>query len=172
MRIGEQREITIREAKEEDFAVIRELALASMVHRGSVSPIRDPAKAEAHMREYYTKLADQGLAYFPSALEVAAFIAVDESSIYPEPVGYVLVATNAKDDLTGERQAYILDIAVKPKCRGQGIGAELMRKAKEYAKGEGLRYIGLTVATGNKQALRLYHKLGYIEEWKRLAKRL
>ena len=84
----------------------------------------------------------------------------------------MLVATSAKDDLTGERQAYILDIVVRPDRRGQGIGTKLMEKAHEYAREKGLRYIGLTVASGNESALNLYRKLGYIEEWKRMARRL
>lgn len=164
--------ITIREASDADFATIGELALASMVHRASVSPIRDPKRAKINMRDYYDKLSDQGLSCFPADFEAAAFVAAEESSAHSELVGYVLIATNAKDDLTGERQAYILDIAVKPSYRGRGIATRLLQRAEEYARGMGLRYIGLTVAPGNEPALKLYRKLGYIEEWKRLAKSL
>ena len=166
--------VIIREATKTDFPMIRELALASIIHRQSVSPIRDRTRAEANMRDYYTKLADQGLAYFPPDFEPVAFIALAEEGtrLQPEPVGYILMMTNAEDDLTREQQAYILDIAVKPEYHRKGIGTRLMQRAEEYAKSKGLSYIGLTVATGNKAALSLYKNLGYIEEWRRLAKKL
>ncbi|MCD6142278.1 GNAT family N-acetyltransferase [Candidatus Bipolaricaulota bacterium] len=164
-----QSKITIREARKEDFAVIQEIALDSMPHRVSVSPIREEEKAEENMRKFYANLVSNGLAMFPPEFEAAAFVAIDKDE---RPIGYVLVATSAKDDLTGERQAYILDIVVRPDRRGQGIGTKLMEKAHEYAREKGLRYIGLTVASGNESALNLYRKLGYIEEWKRMARRL
>lgn len=164
--------IIIREATKQDFPVIRELALASLMHRQSVSPIRDPARAEANLRDYYTRLSDQGLAYFPPTFEPAAFVAFAEEGTHRELVGYVLLMTHAQDDLTAVQQAYILDIAVKPEYRRQGIGTRLIQKAEEYARSKGLSYIGLTVAVGNTAALKLYRNLGYIEEWRRLAKKL
>ena len=164
--------VIIREATKTDFPMIRELALASMMHHQSVSTIRDPAKAEANLRDYYTRLADQGLACFPQGFEPAAFMAFVKEGVHLEPVGYVLLMTHAKDDLTGEQQAYILDIAVKPEYHRKGIGTRLIQRAEEYAKSKGLSYIGLTVATGNKVALKLYKNLGYTEEWRRLAKKL
>ncbi len=167
-----QSKIVIREAKKEDFSSIREIALNAMLHRESLSPIRDPSAAAERQSDRYAQLADQGLASLPADWEPAAFIAVDEMSDPPEPVGYVLIALSAVDDITGERQAYILDIAVRPDRRGQGIGTKLMEKAHDHAREKGLRYIGLTVAAGNENALRLYRKLGYIEEWKRMARRL
>lgn len=163
-----QSKIIIREARKEDFASIRKIALETTLHRESLSPIRDPSAAAERQRDRYAQLADHGLASFPADWDPAAFVAVDEDG---KLLGYVLVAAGAKDDFTGEQQAYILDIAVRPERRGQGIGTKLMEKAHDYAREKGLRYIGLTVATGNENALNLYRKLGYIEEWKRLAKR-
>ncbi len=167
-----QSNITIREAGKEDFSSIREIALNAMLYRESISPIRDPSVAAERQRGRYAQLADQGLASFPADWDTAAFVAIDEASTPPEPVGYVLVMLNAVDDFTGEQQAYILDIAVRPERRGQGIGTKLMEKAHEYAREKGLRCIGLTVAAGNENAIRLYRELGYIEEWKRMARRL
>ena len=164
-----QSKIIIREARKEDFAAIREIALEAMLHRESLSPIRDSSAAAERWRDRYAQLADQGLASFPTDWDPAAFVAVDENG---KLLGYVLVAAGAKDDFTGEQQAYILDIAVGPELRSQGIGTKLMQRAHAYAREKGLRYIGLTVATGNENALRLYRKLGYIEEWKRMAKKL
>ncbi len=167
-----QLKITIRKAGKEDFPSIREVALGSMLHRESLSPIRDPSAAAERQRDRYAQLADQGLASFPADWDTAAFIALDEASSPPEPVGYVLLMLNAVDDFTGERQAYILDIAVRPERRGQGIGTKLMEKAHDHAREKGLRYIGLTVAAGNENAIRLYRELGYIEEWKRMSRKL
>lgn len=172
MHVVKQPGIAIREASEADFPAIAELALASMVHRASVSPIRDPQEAKANLTDYYHRLSQQALGSFPAGFQPAAFVAYHESNNHCELLGYVLITTKAKDDLTGERQAYILDIAVKPGHRARGIATRLLERAEEYAKDRGLRYIGLTVAPGNEPALKLYQKLGYIEEWKRLAKRL
>ena len=167
-----QSKIIIREAEKEDFPSIREIALSAMLHRESLSPIRDPRVAAKRQRDRYAQLADHGLDSLPTDWAPAAFVAVDETNDSPEIVGYVLLALNATDDFTGEQQAYILDIAVNPNHQNQGIGTKLMQQAHKYARENGLRYIGLTVASGNGNALRLYRKLGYIEEWKRMATKL
>lgn len=159
----------IRKAQPEDFPLIRDLALAAGVHTGSVSPIRDPEEAAAHMRAHYAELGRRGLAAFPEPWGAEAWVAVDDAG---ELVGYLLLATAARDDLTGEPQAYVLDVMVASHARGRRVASRLLEQAEAQARARGLRYIGLTVATDNTPALSLYRKLGYVEEWKRLAKRL
>jgi len=46
--------------------------------------------------------------------------------------------------------------------RGQGYGAEALRKAVDYAYNElGLTFLGLTVFTSNQKAIRAYEKVGF-----------
>ena len=48
--------------------------------------------------------------------------------------------------------------------RGKGYGTLLMNKVKEIAEQEKLKRIALNVFAFNKNAIKLYKKLGYIEE--------
>jgi ribosomal protein S18 acetylase RimI-like enzyme len=74
--------------------------------------------------------------------------------------------------LTGEPQGFVADIAVAPGVQRRGVGAALLRAAEDYAAGQGLPYLALSVSSFNAPALRLYQRLGYQEEWKKLVKRL
>ena len=56
-----------------------------------------------------------------------------------------------------------LGIAVLKKYRGRGIGKRLMRKAMAEAKKIGIKIIVLGVIKGNKPAINLYKKFGFIE---------
>jgi len=57
----------------------------------------------------------------------------------------------------------ILSIAVDPAAQGQGIGQALMNYAEEYARQNGFRSMGLTVAVDNAQAIRFYEKSGWVK---------
>lgn len=57
---------------------------------------------------------------------------------------------------------YILyDLYVETKGRNLGVGAQLMKKASEYAKEQGASRIDLMTAFSNKLGQHLYEKLGY-----------
>lgn len=59
--------------------------------------------------------------------------------------------------------AYIATIEVLPENRGQGIGAELMRRLEGSAHAERAVAIWLHVDAENATAIRLYERLGYRE---------
>ena len=86
-------------------------------------------------------------------------------------VGYLWVA-EIKSGFTGEKQAYILNIYITEKSRGQGIGEQLMRQADAWALGRGYKRVGLGVSIRNSSAIRLYEKLGYEMETMRMFKNL
>jgi ribosomal protein S18 acetylase RimI-like enzyme len=65
--------------------------------------------------------------------------------------------------VTGEIEGWIYNITVAEEFRGQGIGAQLMRYAEEYARDEGYHTVGLMVAVHNDVARRLYQRLNYQE---------
>lgn len=58
------------------------------------------------------------------------------------------------------KELYIDDLCVDEAHRGQGIAAALCRKATEYAKACGCRFVTLNVWCGNDTALRFYEKMG------------
>jgi ribosomal-protein-alanine N-acetyltransferase len=65
------------------------------------------------------------------------------------------VAWHVADEL------HILNIATLPSMRRQGLGTSLMTAAIEYAGQSGVRLVLLEVRRSNREALRLYRKLGF-----------
>jgi [ribosomal protein S18]-alanine N-acetyltransferase len=60
--------------------------------------------------------------------------------------------------------AYIQTIEVTPSQRGQGIGAELLRRIEVSAREAGAQSIWLHVDTENSAAIRLYEAHGYMRQ--------
>lgn len=59
----------------------------------------------------------------------------------------------------------ILSIGVEPACQGLGVGGRLMQACEQIARERGFLDMELTVATGNRQAVRFYENAG----WERVA---
>jgi ribosomal protein S18 acetylase RimI-like enzyme len=58
----------------------------------------------------------------------------------------------------------IEDLYVRADCRGHGIGSELLAACEAVALQHGFTHVGLSVnPTFNRQALRLYERLGYCD---------
>jgi [ribosomal protein S18]-alanine N-acetyltransferase len=66
-----------------------------------------------------------------------------------------LVAWHVADEL------HVLDVATSPVFRRRGIATSLMRVALEYASAEHVRIVLLEVRRSNRQAIRLYRRLGF-----------
>jgi ribosomal protein S18 acetylase RimI-like enzyme len=96
------------------------------------------------------------------------FIAETEDA---RPMGLLWFGEN-RNLVTGEIEGWIYNITVLPEFRGQGVGAQLMRHAEEYARDEGYGIIGLMVAVHNEAARRLYQRLDYREGNTLMRKRL
>lgn len=79
------------------------------------------------------------------------------------PVAGLWIGT-VVDQVTGDRQSYILMLYVKPDHRRQGIGSALMDWAERWAKKRGDRAIGLHVFITNQPAVNFYEKLGYFPQ--------
>jgi putative acetyltransferase len=52
---------------------------------------------------------------------------------------------------------------VDPAARGRGIGEAILQSIEAAARAEGIRLIQLETGVHNSDALRLYHRFGYVE---------
>ncbi|MGC1308802.1 MAG: GNAT family N-acetyltransferase [Phormidesmis sp.] len=77
-----------------------------------------------------------------------------------EPVG-CLWLTEAIDQRTGEKQAYVFLLYVAPAHRHKGLATAMMRYAHHWSKQQGYKHISLQVFEDNAAAMNLYTKLGY-----------
>jgi ribosomal protein S18 acetylase RimI-like enzyme len=154
--------MNVRLATPEDEEFIATLSLEAA--RASSSPWREAPREQIETRAR----AWQEWGRSPD-LQSVTLIATDEQG---QRLGYVVLILNTHDELTGEPQGFVADITVAPGVRRRGVGAALLRAAEDYAAGQGLPYLALSVSSFNAPALRLYQRLGYQEEWKKLVKRL
>ena len=99
------------------------------------------------------------------------FIAED-SVEKPQSIGYLVLQTSSREELTGVLQGWIMDFAVLPEWRGKGAGRELLKAAEDHCSEQGIPYLGLAVSSHNVRALHLYEQFGFAEERKLMVKRL
>jgi len=85
--------------------------------------------------------------------------------------GFVWVARD-QNDSTGQVEALLLNQFVAEAYRGQGLGRQLLEKAEDWAREQGLPRISLAVGAGNRIGQRLYESLGYRAETLRMGKKL
>jgi ribosomal protein S18 acetylase RimI-like enzyme len=117
---------------------------------------------EEAVKQQVTRLRkDEG---FPSQ----AFIARTEDGT---PAGFVWIARDHNDS-TGELEATLLNQYVAKPYRGQGLGRRLLETAEEWAQGQGLPRISLSVGVRNTIGQRLYESFGYQAETLRMTKKL
>ncbi|UCC93525.1 MAG: GNAT family N-acetyltransferase [Thermoplasmata archaeon] len=88
-----------------------------------------------------------------------------------EMVGHVWIA-RVLNQFTGRSEALVLNLFVEEDFRGRGAAKRLMAVAEEWAKGQDLERIGLSVAVDNEPAVRLYEEMGYTPENQRMTRRL
>lgn len=62
------------------------------------------------------------------------------------------------------RHVAVLTIAVADGWRGRGVGSALMRGLEAWARRTGVRKLQLHVRAGNRGAIALYERLGYVRE--------
>lgn len=58
-------------------------------------------------------------------------------------------------------EGYILNIAVRPDCRRQGVASRLLRVFLDFAKGNQLAFLTLEVRASNYAAIALYGSRGF-----------
>ncbi len=86
-------------------------------------------------------------------------------------VGHVWVA-RVLNQFTGRSEALVLNLYVEENFRGRGAAKRLMDVVEEWARGQDLERIGLSVAVDNEPTVRLYEVRGYSAESQRMSRRL
>jgi|ERR1051326_975424 GNAT superfamily N-acetyltransferase len=99
--------------------------------------------------------------------ETMIFIAEDEQG---ERVGAATVSHD--QHFTGERQAYIGELAVREAAEGCGAGRALVEACSTWARQQGYTLLVLQTGTANTRARGFYEHLGFLEEDVRLTKRV
>lgn len=89
------------------------------------------------------------------ATDRAVYVAVEGNEV----AGFIAVNGNAH--WSGEVDAYIGELVVRPDRERRGIGRKLVRAAEGWAAARGLRRIRLATGAANVGALQLYARLGY-----------
>jgi GNAT superfamily N-acetyltransferase len=65
---------------------------------------------------------------------------------------------------TGQRQAYIGELATSETVEGRGVGKALVEACEQWAREQGYAVLTPTTGAANVRALRFYHHLGFYDE--------
>ena len=157
----------VRLAESADYCAASRLwAEADMLHARErpdrFRPTDQPARSQ--------RLFDAHLANADQALLVA--------EVDGDVVGLVRVQALERAEvpdvpaLTPRRYAMVQELAVAQTHQRRGIGTRLMTEAHRWARDRGVTEVGLSVYEFNQPALRLYSKLGYSPDSRRLSCKL
>jgi ribosomal protein S18 acetylase RimI-like enzyme len=86
-------------------------------------------------------------------------IAEDEQG---ERLGFATVSHSAH--FTGQRQAYIGELATSETVEGRGVGTALVEACQQWARAQGYTLLTLSTGAANARALSFYHHLGFLDE--------
>jgi len=149
-------EFDIRPAEPDDRAAL--LGLSARLTIG-VAPWRDPGKVAAAVRGWIeSSLASTGQEGHTVLVALLG----------GQVVGMVSLAE--REHFTGERDAYVSELAVGARVEGRGAGRALMAAAEQWAAARGLPRISLETGAHNHRARHFYQSAGYQEEDVRLTK--
>ena len=70
----------------------------------------------------------------------------------------------ARRHFSGEREAYLGELAVAPAARRRGVAGRLVAEIEAWARSRGLHRVTLDTGAANTSALALYERLGYATE--------
>lgn len=119
-------------------------------------------------RVFYQQPSDMDLArrYLKDRLEnheSVVFAALTIKGDALTPVGFTQLYPNYSS-VRAVKNWILNDLYVETPYRGLGIGAALIRKGMDFARGEGATFIELETATDNYAGQHLYEKLGFIKQ--------
>ncbi len=81
-----------------------------------------------------------------------------------EILGYCLAAIESQPPIfTIERYAHILDLAIRPHCRRQGIGTALFGEMKAWIRKQGVQHIRLQIIPSNPMSSSFWPDQGFRE---------
>jgi len=144
----------IRLCKAADVPFVKALAEECIIV--NIMPTRDATHEEVRrvVRESYANL-EQVLKH-----ERNLVILVEENDKTKELTGYIILDFSHVEAATGERQVFIVDLAVKPDKRGMFTTQRLMNKAARLVKARGMKYLVGVVSINNSRTLALAQTKG------------
>src|SRR5262249_12092630 len=83
-------------------------------------------------------------------------------SVNDELAGYVILTLGYSFEYRG-REAFIDELFVESKFRGEGLGRQAMEFVEQRARELGVNVVHLEVDRGNDPALALYRRTGYVD---------
>lgn len=108
----------------------------------------------------YLRQAEQDKGFLNKIIEENKsdiFIAIEKDKI----IGFALLQeqeTPPYNCFVKHKYAYVMDLIVNNSYRGKGIGSDLLKEVKKWAKSRNLDYIELSVLSENVDAAKLYEK--------------
>lgn len=154
--------ITIRNAKREDYEMVRVL-------EDAVFRLHRQARPDYFQKQaQYTEKDFEELLRLPAPISL---VAVCDGQIAGICFGKI-EQTVGNSFCRGRKVAVIEDLYTLPEYRKKGIASRLMEKAREQATAENAETLELCVWAFNAEALRLYEKLGLKVQYYRLEERL
>ena len=147
-------EVRLRPLREDEWESFVERSKSgyvhSMVEHAGFAPDAAWKKAE---RDFTT--------LFPDGLETEGhYVFAVEDADTGEAIGRVWFA---RREIDGEERAFLYDIDLDERVRGQGLGRQAMLRLEDEVRARGLSRIALNVFGGNDVARGLYRSLGYAE---------
>jgi GNAT superfamily N-acetyltransferase len=136
------------------------LSLAPRLTIG-MPPWRDSQRSIAAVQGWITGSIDQ------HGQATMVFVAEDEQG---ERLGFASITHETH--FTGERQAYIGELATSESAEGYGVGKTLLQTCEQWARDQGHRIVALATGAANQRALGFYRHLGYHAEDIKLIKLL
>jgi GNAT superfamily N-acetyltransferase len=122
---------------------------------------RDPHRWLTTFQNWITASIDQ------HRQKTMVLIAEDD---HGERVGFATLSHETH--FTGERQAYINELATSDVAEGRGVGTALIAACEQWAREQGYRILALSTGAANGRALGFYHHLGFQDEDVKLVKLL
>jgi GNAT superfamily N-acetyltransferase len=148
--------IRVRPHHPDDRAFV--LGLAARLTIG-MPPWRDPQRCLAAVQGWITGSIEQ------HGRTTTVFVAEEEEG---QRLGFATVTHETH--FTGERQAYIGELATSESAEGAGVGRALVAACEQWAREQGDRVLALATGAANARALGFYHHLGYRDEDVKLIK--
>ncbi len=103
------------------------------------------------------------------------FILVAEADGVPAAAAFAYLRTFSKEQRTAERptkMGFLADLSVLPNWWGQGLGTQLLREVEIRFRRAGCDHLALGVFAPNRDAQRLYRRVGFRPEGLFMVKRL
>lgn len=141
-------DITIREARRQDVTAIAAILAADTL--GGHGDTTDPDALPGYLAAF------DRIALCPNE---TLYVAERNGEVVATCQTLVTTTLSGR----GGSSMIVETVFTRPDCRGQGIGAEMIRHCIEEAKRQGMRLVQLTSNVARKDAHRFYERLGFAQ---------